>query len=372
MRFFFILEGLAVHLGGPPRVAAAVANRLVDRGHHVTIGSVPMDSELVSIADDIEVLPIARGATLTNAASAARRISRVAAAADATIVSGIWGPLDGLAIRLARVPPQKLFIRSCGMLEPYILNRSRLKKRLARIGYVDHNLQRAASVLANTPIEQTYIQEMYPSANVRVVPNGVVLPDLGSFDRECCLRTLALNVPDNAKCLLYLGRIDPKKGLDVLLPEFRKLAASHPEWNLIVAGSFKNSEYESLILRQAAQIPNKVHFVGEVRDERKNACFQLADGFVLPSHSEGFPNAVVEALSWGVPSLVTRGCNFPEVEAARAGLVSELEPNELSSRLHEFCLQTDLNEAGQCARQLVESKYTLDRVVDLYEQLSVA
>ncbi|KLU01291.1 Glycosyl transferase, group 1 family protein [Rhodopirellula islandica] len=371
MKYCFLLESLAVKAGGPPRVAAAIANQLVERGHQLTIASVPIDSEAVALSPAVAVEYVSKGAGVRSAFGASRRIRELARQADVIVVSGIWGAIDGLALRLADVESAKLYIRSCGMLEDYILARSPWKKRLARAGYVDRNLGRAASILANTAIEQKYIQEMYPNANVKVVPNGVVLPGVERLDRDSAGCQLGIEIPQGARLLLYLGRIDPKKGLDRLLPQFSRLIQKNPEWHLIVAGAYSDAVYRERIETLARGSDANIHFLGEVSGARKNACFQIADGFVLPSHSEGFPNAVVEALSWQVPAIVTPGCNFPEVAAENAGLQTTLKPEELYQALEDFCLRTDLEQAGKEARRLVENRFTLERVVDQYEELGV-
>ncbi|MCC9656088.1 glycosyltransferase [Rhodopirellula halodulae] len=369
MQFLFIVEGIAVKSGGPPRVAAAIANQLVKRGHQVTIASVPIESEAVALSRDIKLEHVAGDAGVRSAVGASRRIHQLAEKVDAIIVSGIWGAIDGLALRLSGVDSGKLHIRSCGMLENYILSKSPWKKRLAKVGYVNRNLNRAASILANTSIEQGYIQAMYPTANVKVVPNGVVLPNVEQFDQDLAYRNLGVKVPSDARVLLYLGRIDPKKGLDRFLPQFFKLSKRQPRWHLVVAGSYGDDAYRERIETLLRGNEGNVHFLGEVSGSRKNACFQIADGFVLPSHSEGFPNAVVEALSWQVPAIVTPGCNFPEVAETGAGLQTTLDPDELYQTLEEFCLRTDLVEAGKQARRLVEERFTLERVVNQYEEL---
>jgi glycosyltransferase involved in cell wall biosynthesis len=117
----------------------------------------------------------------------------------------------------------------------------------------------------------------------------------------------------------------------------------------------------------------RIHFVGEVAGERKHAAFSAADLFVLPSESEGFSNAIIEAMSWGIPVIITEGCNFPEVAEAEAGWVIPAERDALRSALAEAVADDGrLRKMGANAGSLVESSYQQSHVVDLYESLALS
>jgi glycosyltransferase involved in cell wall biosynthesis len=118
---------------------------------------------------------------------------------------------------------------------------------------------------------------------------------------------------------------------------------------------------------------DRIHFVGEVAGERKRAAFSLADLFVLPSESEGFSNAIIEAMSWGLPALITEGCNFPEVGEEKAGWVTEPKSGAVKRALLEAIADDDRRIAmGGSARSLVERCYQQSHVIDLYESLAAS
>jgi len=374
MKYGFLIESMSVASGGPSRVASIVASSLVERGHSVTIATLKEDEVLVPIDERIQITYLAQAnRILPEIRKIIIGIRFLAKEVDVMVVSGIWGPVDGLALRIAAISDVPVYIRVCGMLEDYILRRNAWKKRLARILYVDANLRRAAGLLVNTHIEEAHVAALGFSRNIEVIPNGVRLPSPEErLPKEIAWKLLRFE-PCSERILLYLSRIHPKKGLHVFLPSFARFLKDDPSWRLLVAGEYFSEPYKKQIEDMIVeyQLQGKVFFTGEVAGEAKTAAFSLADAFVLPSESEGFSNAVVEALSWSLPVLITKGCNFPEVEEACAGKVAEYNTQSLLQGLRE--LLTDPNMLVKCsanARVLVEKKYQIKDIVDRYEALA--
>jgi glycosyltransferase involved in cell wall biosynthesis len=376
MKIGFLIESMAVASGGPSRVAGAIASGLAERGHDVTIGTLPRSSELVKIDQRVRLEHVSGMVrNPLNWFRAARGIQRLAAKADVLFVSGIWGPVDGLARRLAGIRSIPVHTRICGMLEDYILNRHPERKWLARHLYTDSNLSRSASLIVNTPIEAEHVKALGFTTPIQVIPNGVPLPPPGEqMDRSAALATLGLPSTTDGRFVLYLSRIHPKKGLHLLLEGLEGVLASHPDWRLLVAGSFFEGEnYEGRIRGMIAnsRFHERIHLVGEVAGERKRAALSLGSLFVLPSESEGFSNAIIEALSWSIPAIITTGCNFPEVAENGAGWVVSPQDDSLTTALGEALQQPGkLESAAGNARALIERGYQQSHVIDLYEALA--
>ena len=111
--------------------------------------------------------------------------------------------------------------------------------------------------------------------------------------------------------LLFLGRIDRKKGCDLLMDAFVKLAARDPELNLVIAGPDPQNwraELERAVI--AGGLTDRVHWPGMLRGDAKWGAFHAAEAFVLPSHQENFGIAVVEALACGTPVLLSDKVNI--------------------------------------------------------------
>jgi len=378
MKIGFLIESMAVASGGPSRVAGVITSALAERGHDVTIGTLPRDSELVKVDPRVRVEHVAGPIrNPLNWLKAAKGIRQLASKVDVLFVSGIWGPVDGLALRLANVRRVPVHTRICGMLEDYILRRNPERKWIGRTFYLDRNLRRSTTLIVNTKIEKDHVTALGFNTPIRVIPNGVVLPaESERLSREQALQLLGLDFPTTDKVLLYLSRIHPKKGLHLLLEAAGADLSKRSDWQLLVAGDFFQGEgYEHRIRKAAAEsgMAERVHFVGEVAGERKRAAFSIADLFVLPSESEGFSNAIIEAMSWGIPVIVTEGCNFPEVAEAGAGWVIPAECGALRAALAEALAEDDRrNSMGANAKKLVERGYQQSHVVDLYESLATS
>jgi glycosyltransferase involved in cell wall biosynthesis len=378
MRIGILIESMAVASGGPSRVAGVVASSLAERGHEVTIGTLPRDSELVKVDPRVRVEHVAGPIrNPLNWLRAVKGIRSLASKVDVLFVSGIWGPVDGLALRLANVRHIPVHTRICGMLEDYILKRNPERKWVGRMFYLDHNLGRSTTLIVNTKIEKEHVAALGFKTPIRVIPNGVVMPkESERLSREEALRLLGLNFPVADKVLLYLSRIHPKKGLHLLLEAAGAGLSTLQDWQIVVAGDFFQGEgYEERIRKDAAEssMADRIHFVGEVAGDRKRAAFSAADLFVLPSESEGFSNAIIEAMSWGIPVIITEGCNFPEVTEADAGWVIPAECGALRAALAEAVADDGrLRKMGANAGSLVESSYQQSHVVDLYESLALS
>jgi glycosyltransferase involved in cell wall biosynthesis len=231
---------------------------------------------------------------------------------DVVHVHGVWGV--GGAAALWRIfrrgdSAPALVVSPHGMLDPWALAQSRMKKAVARSLWVDRLLRRAACVHALCDAEAMAIDSFAPGSAVCVAPNGVHLPRVDGATR------------DREACVLFLGRLHRKKGLQPLLEGWAACEARRAGWRLDIAG-WDDGGYERVLRAMAASLglDASVRFLGPVFGEAKEALLRRAGLFVLPSFSEGLPMAVLEAWSHGLPVLMSEFCNLPEgfsVGAAR-------------------------------------------------------
>jgi glycosyltransferase involved in cell wall biosynthesis len=114
-----------------------------------------------------------------------------------------------------------------------------------------------------------------------------------------------------------------------------------------------------------AETSERVIFTGMLVGENKMAALACADLFVLPSLSEGFSNAVLEAMACGLPVIISPQCNFPEVEMLGAGRVVEPEVGQLGKAINELLDQPETcRQMGDKARALVNDQYNWDNIAD--------
>jgi poly(glycerol-phosphate) alpha-glucosyltransferase len=254
------------------------------------------------------------------------------------------------------------------MLEAWALRRSSWKKRLAALLYENRTIHGARTLHALCEAEISSIRSFGYRGPVCVIPNGVTLPATMSLPRTCA--------DSEALQLLFLGRIDQKKGLHLLLPAMARALSKHPEmarrWQLHIAG-FGDASYETSLrdLTNSLGMSERVRFLGPVFGAAKEEVLTRADAFALPSYSEGLPMAILEAAAHALPILCTAECNLPEVFIAGAGCKLSLDIDEMANELAAF-FRLDARQRqdiGQAARGLVETRYQWDSVAAQFESL---
>jgi glycosyltransferase involved in cell wall biosynthesis len=244
-----------------------------------------------------------------------------------------------------------------GMLDPWTLQRSAWKKQAVGRLFENEHLRRAACLRALTAAEAEAFRAHGLTNPIAVVPNGV------EIDTAESLTTRAGDAP----VILFLGRLDPKKGVEELLQAWATVQARPigSGWTLQVTG-WGDAAYVSHLQRLANDLSPgpTVSFTGPLFGAAKAMAFRNASGFILPSFSEGLPMAVLEAWSWGLPVLMTAECNVAEGFATGAALRITPEPHAIARTLVEFLAMSDAERRtmGAAGRRLVETRFTWARV----------
>jgi glycosyltransferase involved in cell wall biosynthesis len=183
---------------------------------------------------------------------------------------------------------------------------------------------------------------------VAVIPNGVDIPEDQPRSRAA-MRTL-----------LFLGRIHPKKGIDMLLLAWARVEPVFTDWQLRIVGP-DNAGYLDAMKRRAAELKlERVRFAGPVYGDRKWDEYRSADLFVLPTHSENFGLAVAEALATGVPAIVTRGAPWADLERQGAGWWIDIGVEPLFAALDNALGRgrADLDAMGQRGRAWISTAFS--------------
>jgi glycosyltransferase involved in cell wall biosynthesis len=245
---------------------------------------------------------------------------------DGVVLHGLWG-YCGFAVwrTLAGRVPYLVFAH--GMLDPYFKRafpRKHLKKWFYWLAVEMWMLRDAYRVLFTCETEGRLAKQSFwlHQWTPFVVPFGTV-PPVGDKDSQRDAFGSACPGVRDKRFLLYLGRIHPKKGCDLLIDAFIKSAVGDPELHLVMAGP--DPQNLRLILRQqivAAGLADRVHWPGMLRGDTKWGAFHAAEAFILPSHQENFGIAVAEAMACGKPVLLSEKVNIAaEIALDGAGLV---------------------------------------------------
>lgn len=285
----------------------------------------------------------------------------------------------------ARKRGKPLVYHPQGFFDPWILRRSRGKKRLAHWLFEDKNIAHVRWWRAVSNKEAEQIRAVVGDrAVVHVIPNGVDLDEVDSFqfsvggteaevsegkDKET-KRLKEQEMPawvsrKRPKRLLFLSRIHAKKGLDMLVPAWGRLSKEFPDWELLIVGPDEGgyqATVEKMIAESGCGETCWIH--PAVSGAEKHALLRTADLFVLPSYSEGFPMAVLEAAAHRIPVVQTDECNFPELTAAGGAWECRPDRESVENTLRKALTAEDAERAERGSRgmELVEKSYSWDQI----------
>lgn len=252
-------------------------------------------------------------------------------------------------------------VRPLGQLCDWSLRQRAWIKRFQLALVTRRNINGAAFLHATSAMEAEETMRNGFDCPVLVQPHGLDLPPVYPEARAIMRRELRL--PADRILAVFLSRLHPKKGLEILLEAMARQA--HKEFDLVVAGTGDASYGASLRdLVARLGLTTRVHWHGFVTGEPKWRLLQGADVFVLPSHSENFGIAVVEALACGLPVIVsTEVALAEEIRRHRLGLVASLEPQAVADALdHLLSHPAERAEIVRRARSVVAENFTWDAV----------
>lgn len=273
----------------------------------------------------VEAFPFQIATTKRTAAAFGRAIENNASGCDIAIIHGLWnaGSIGGFhALKKLGIP---WFIFPHGMLDPYFKKIKPVKHIVKQIYWSfwqGRILRQSAQVLFTSEEEQRlakgafYGHQSYSSAVLEYCAADQFQEHLSK----------PAKITGTRPYFLYLSRIHEKKGLDLLLQAFAKYSEQYDNYDLVIAGPDKNNAYADVLKAQADAlgVRNRVIWYGAASGEDKKSLFKHAEAFILPSHQENFGQVVAEALSAGLPVLISNKINiWREIEASGAGLIFE-------------------------------------------------
>jgi glycosyltransferase involved in cell wall biosynthesis len=264
------------------------------------------------------------------------------------IIHGVWTYFSWIGARICNKAgkPYLYFVHGC--LDRWALNYHKIKKIPYWHLIEKPNFQKAHGFIVLSEDEANQVHTMGIEKPLFLARNGLIHPVSQVANPENILKNQLPGL-NGHPFVLFMSRLHPKKGLEVLLHAWSAINYQYPEWRLVIAGP-DEGEYRSKIvgLMEELRLHDSVLFPGLVLGDIKAALFQRASLFVLPSFSEGVPGAVIESMGYGIPVLITPGCHLPEVADARAGLI--VEPEIIAVKDGLDCLISDKNLRQQMGR----------------------
>jgi glycosyltransferase involved in cell wall biosynthesis len=287
---------------------------------------------------------------------------------DAVVVNGLWmyhGIGTWLALRGTGVP---YFVFTHGMLDPWFKKTYPLKhlKKWLFWPWSDYPLLRdARGVLFTCEEERLLAREsfwLYRAREVVVSFGTSTPPSDGARLRE----TFLAAHPElrGKRLMLFLSRIHEKKGCDLMIDAFARVAREHPDLHLVIAGPDQSGWRPALEAQASALgIADRISWPGMLRGDQKWGAFYAAEAYLLPSHQENFGIAVAEALGCGLPVLISDKINiWREIQAAKAGFIDtdSAEGCERNLRLWLDAAPGTRDEMRRAATALFEARFTVE------------
>lgn len=348
MKILHVITGLR-RAAGTTVLCVRVAEVCVQADHTVAIAVMGQNPETDAVPEGVPVVTWKPGEALPFRP-------------EILHVHGLWTPWLHRAQVWARRERIPIVLSPHGMLAPWAMAHKRWKKILPWALYQRADIRRAALIHTTATQETQWIRDLGFRNPVAEVPLGTDLPD----------DPAAHDGP--VKTLLFVGRIYPVKGLDLLLKAWvlAKGRAAGRDWHLLLVGPDQAGHMAELE-RLAATIglttrrgaadgvgEADVTFTGPLYGPEKDAAYRVARGLILPSYTENFGGVVLNALAFGLPVLTSAATPWRHLEAAGCGQTFDLEPEALAEVLTAFAGRTDAErrEAGLKGWALVERDYT--------------
>lgn len=386
MRILYVTASLAAVHGGPSKMCLEMAQTMAAMGHDVDIFTtdqdgtegrleVPLDQPVQNNGVNIyyfraDILKFWPAASFALARALKERIR------DYDIVhSHSLYLFHGLAVahycRKYEVP---YLVRPCGALDPVIFRKHRPRKAIFEYLFERRNLADAAAVHFTSQDELTNALRVFPLKNGVVVPLGLNLAEYDAHAEDRLFRKTYPEISDR-RIVLFLGRIDFKKGLDLLIPAFADVVKKKSDVHLVLAGPDSDG-YGSKVRQWISEngIEDRVLMTGMIQGDIKLAALHEAEFFVLPSYGENFGVAVAEAMACSLPVVVSdQVAIWKDVETNGAGVVVQCNVSNVASAMNALLDDKALvGKMGQAARSAAANLYSWPTIGKRLEEVYVS
>lgn len=341
MKILQIVPSISLVYGGPSQMVLGLSAALAQEGVEVTILTtdsngdagqkpldVPLDRPVEQNGYQIRYFRCSPFRRYKFSLGLLRWLDKHACEYDIAHIHALFSPISSLAARVARSHHLPYILRPLGTLDPADLQKKRRLKQIYAALLEKPNIAGAARLHFTSQQEAKISERFGVSTRDLVIPLGVQLLNLQERKENPSL---------TSPQILFMSRIDPKKGLNLLIPALENLLAEGIDFQFILAGANpQDPSYEEKVKAQIEGSPLKSHTIitGFVTGDRKTSLLQNADVFVLPSYYENFGIAVAEAMATGTPVVISDQVYiWEDVQKAEAGWVCSLTVESLTEML---------------------------------------
>lgn len=361
MRVLHTVPHVCKEASGPSYSVSRLCDQLGGTGHDVSLFTIDPQPREDAVRYKHETFAsTAMASRLGISSELATALSAEAPTSDLIHNHGLWMMPNVYPADAARRSDKPLVVSPRGTFSPVALERSKRIKKAFWWLKQRQAVEDAACLHATSEQEYRDIRAFGLPQPVAVIPNGVDIPDLSAKAKET-----------GQKTLLFLGRIHPIKGLDMLLEAWGTLHEEHPDWDLVIAGSDADGyqrELENIV--HAEHLP-RVRFAGPLYGDHKHEAYCAADLYVLPSRTENFGHTVAEALARATPVVTTTGTPWLPVDEHECGWCCAPDADTLTETL-STALTTSyaaLSEMGKRGREWMQRDFSWEAVAEQMTQV---
>ncbi len=380
---------MADRYGGPVTVLRSLAQEQVRRGHEVTICATNLDypKGILDVATHEAVCE--NGVAIWHhklhfrplhlSVALGKWLLTYVAEYDVMHVHGLYRFPPTFAAAVARQKGVPYLIKPHGSLDPYMYKQSGCSvplKRLYERLFDFRNLNHAGAIHYTTDEEAARAAFLGLRAPKVVVRSGVDWEEYVSLPRRGLFRD-QLGLRPDQPLILFLGRLNFKKGLDLLIPAFGQVLRSLPDACLAIVGP-DNEGFGAKVRQWCIDngVEQQVAFVDHIPPKKTRQAYADADVFALTSYTENTGMTVVEAMACGCPVVISDQVNiWPVVDEAGAGVVIPLELNKISDALLRVLRDRQAAaRMGAAGRAAAKEQFSWENIVDeldrVYEALA--
>jgi glycosyltransferase involved in cell wall biosynthesis len=385
LRILQIVPSLSLVYGGPSQMVLGLSKALAGAGVTVTVLTtdsngdhgqppldVPLDRPVEQDGYQVRYFRCAPFRRYKFSLNLLHWLTQHAHEFDLAHIHALFSPVSSAAAAIARFQQLPYLLRPLGTLDPADLRKKRQLKQIYAALLERSNLAGAQAIHFTSQQEAKVSERFGVTTRDLVMPLGVELPAASTQQRA------DLGLPEDRPLILFLSRIDPKKGLDLLLPALQQLLMKGFEFHFVLAGANpQDPAYEAQIQAQIQSSPLAQHstVTGFVTGDRKAALLQAADLFVLPSYYENFGIAVAEAMVAGLPVIISDQVHIcDQVQQAEAGWVVPCEVKALTQAI-SAALQSPIErqKRGKQGQKYAMQHYSwqsiAQQMIQAYEQI---
>jgi glycosyltransferase involved in cell wall biosynthesis len=291
---------------------------------------------------------------------------------DVIHLMGHWSMLNAMVASAARSQRVPYVVCPAGALP--VFGRSRVLKELYNMALGQKLIREANAWIAVTDAERQHFASYgIDPAKVTVIPNGI---DPGDYADLADSAGRAMSATAGAPYVLFMGRLNPIKGPDLLLEAFALIQRQMPQVHLVFAGPDGGLLQELRQRSAALALQLRVHFVGYLGGRQKLAAYRGASLLAIPSRSEAMSFVAIEAGASGLPVVLTDQCGFNEVQSVGGGLVVAANAGSIAQALRDLLAMdsAQLKDMGLRLQTHVQAHYTwraaIGQYVALYDRIA--